>query len=178
MEKNSINEIGRRLKLSPRGIYKILKKLEKINTIKSEKIGNSIFYKINFEKEVGIKLAEFVLMQNEVNSYIKVQIEDLKGLKDIALSCVLFGSVLKVWKEAKDIDILFVLNKKNFDIFHRRIEEIKDFKPKKVHEILSTKYDLIKNIRNNDEVILDIIKTGNVLWGAEIIVEAIKYGTS
>ena len=86
-ERNSINEVGRRLGLSPGGIYKILKKLENMNVIKSEKIGNAIYHKANLEEEIGIKLAEFVLVQNELNEYTKVQSDDLKLLKEATQSC-------------------------------------------------------------------------------------------
>lgn len=177
-ERNSINGVGRKLKISPRGIYKLLKKLEKINAIKPEKIGNAIYYKVNLDDEIGIKLAEFVLVQNELNSYAKVQAEDLKPLKDITLSCILFGSVLKKGREAKDIDILLVLEKKNFKKVYNNLKEIKELKPKKIHDVMQSKEDLVKNVRKNDEVILDIIKNGKILWGAEIIVEGIKNGTS
>ncbi len=177
-ERNSINELGRKLDISPRGIYKILKKLEKNSAIKPEKIGNAIYYKVDLEEEVGIKLAEYVLVQNELNAYSKVQAEDLEKLKDLALSCVLFGSVLKKGREAKDIDILIVLEKKDFKKVHKKLEEIRLISPKKIHDVMQTKEDLAKNIRKNDEIILGIIKNGRILWGSEIIVEAIKNGTS
>jgi len=177
-ERNSINEIGRRLDISPRGIYKILKKLENINAIKPEKIGNAIYYKVNLGDEIGIKLAEYILVQNELNAYAKVQAEDLEKLKDVASSCVLFGSVLKKGREARDTDVMIILEKKDFKKVHQKLEEIRLMSPKKIHDVMQTKEDLAKNIRKNDEVVLDIIKTGEVLWGSEIIVEAIKNGTS
>ena len=177
-EKNSINGLGRRLGLSPRGIYKILKKLENMNVIKSEKIGNAIYYKVNLDDEVGAKLAEFVLVQNELNSYAKVQADDLKSLKEITQSCVLFGSVLKKGKESNDIDILLILEKDDFKKVHKSLSGIKELKPKKIHDVMMTKEDLINNLKKGDEVIADIMKTGKVLWGPETIVEAIKYGSS
>lgn len=173
-ERNSINAVGRRLGISPRGVYKILKKLEKINAIKPEKIGNGIFYRANLDEEIGIKLAEFVLAQNDLNPYAKVQAEDLEKLKPTALSCVLFGSVLKKGREARDIDVLIVLGKKDFKNVYKILEEIKEINPKKIHDIMQTKEDLAENIRKNDEVILDAITNGKVLWGSEVIVEVIK----
>lgn len=177
-EKNSINAIARRLNLSSRGAYKILKKLENIKAITPEKIGNAIYYKINFSEEIGVKLSEFVLVQNELNSYSQIQAEDLKPLKDIVLGCVLFGSVITKGKEAKDIDVLIILKKKDVSKVNSVLNKVKSLKPKKIHEVLQTKEDLINNIKKNDEVVLDIIKTGKVLFGAEIVVEAIKRGTS
>ena len=176
-ERNSINEVGRKLKLSPMGIYKILKKLEKMNAVKAEKIGNAAYYKINFDNEVGIKLAELVLVQNELNSYAKVQAEDLKPLKDSTKACVLLGSVISKGKEARDIDVFLVLEKDRFKQVHKMFDQIKEIKPKRIHDVMSTKEDLIRNIKKGDEVILEIIKTGKILWGAEIILEGIKNGS-
>ncbi len=177
-EKNSINEIGRRLELSPRGIYKVLKKLESFKAIIPEKIGNAVYYRPNLDEELSRKMAEFILMQNDLNSYAKIQAEDLKPLKDETLSCILFGSVITKGSKAGDIDILLVLEKKNFDRVHKRLSEIKEMKPKKIHDIMQAKEDLSKNIKKNDEVILEIIKNGKILWGSDIILEAIKNGTS
>jgi len=177
-ERNSINEIGKRLKLSPMGAYKILKKLEKIKAAVPEKIGQAIYYKPNFNDEVGIKLSEFVLVQNNLNPYAQMQADDLRPLRELTQSCILFGSVLAKGIDAKDIDIMIVLEKKNYPKIRDVLENIKKLKPKKIHEMVQTKEDLLKNIKKSDEVILDIIKKGKILWGAEIIVEAIKHGSS
>lgn len=177
-EKNSINEIARRLNLSPRGAYKILKKLEKIEAITPEKIGNAIYYKTNFNDEIGIKLSEFVLVQNELNPYLQVQEADLKRLRKIASACVLFGSVIEKGREANDIDVMFVIKKDGLKKLASAIKDIQVIKIKKIHRLVQTKEDLAENIKKKDKVIMSIIKTGKVLWGAEIIVEAIKNGTS
>lgn len=177
-ERNSINGLGRKLNISPRGIYKILKKLEKINAIKPENIGNAIYYKANLDDEIGFKLAELVLAQSEFNSYAKVWAEDFKKLKNSALSCVLYGSVLKAGREARDVDIIIILEKRNYKKVYKLLEEIKEITPKKVHDIMMAKEDLAKNLRKNNPAMIEMIKTGKVLWGSEIIVEGIKNGTS
>ena len=175
-EKHNINGLGRKLGISPRGIYKILKKLEKTRVITPEKIGNAIYYKANLNEQIGIKLAEFVLVQGESNTYSKVMADDLKPLDQISQSCALFGSVLKKGKEAKDIDILLVIKKEKFKEAHKILNDIKQLKPKIIHDIIMTKEDLINNIIKKDSFTLGVIKTCNILWGAEIFVEAIKNG--
>jgi DNA-binding Lrp family transcriptional regulator len=181
-ERNSINEIGRKLEISPRGIYKILKNLEEMNAIKPEKIGNAIYYKVNLDEEIGVKLAAFVLVQNELNKYAKLQAEDLKQLKDITLSCILYGSVIRKGREAKDIDVMIVLSDENYKEDYKKVyeklREISKLKPKKIHDLTLTRKDLVKGIKNKDDVIMDVIKTGKILWGSEIIVEAIKNGAA
>ena len=177
-ERNSINEIGRKLNISPPGAHKILRKLEKIKAVQPEKIGNAIYYKANLNNELGLKLAEYVLSQNELIAYAKVQADDLNSLHGIASSCILFGSVLSKGRDARDIDVMLVVEEKDFKKLHKKLEEIKEMSPKKIHDAVQSREDLVKNIRKNDEVILDIIKKGRILWGSEIIVEAIKDGTS
>jgi len=176
-ERNSINALARKLKISHTGVHKILRKLEGVKAVKPERIGNSIYYKVNLDNELGIKLAEFVLVQNELIAYAQVQEEDLKPLQGLASSCILFGSVLKKGREARDIDVMLVLEKKDFKKLYKKLEEVKEMSPKKIHDVMQSKEDLVKNIKKNDEVVLDIIKNGRILWGSGIIVEAIKNGT-
>lgn len=177
-ERNSINALARKLEISHTGVHKILRKLERVKAVKPEKIGNSIYYKVNLDEGVGIKIPEFVLAQNELSSYAKVIEEDLKILEPLTQSCILFGSVLKKGREARDIDVLLIFEKKNFKKVHQKLEEIREMKPKKIHDVMMTKEDLVKNIKKNDEVVLDIIKNGKILWGSGIIVGGIKNGTS
>ena len=178
-ERNSINQIARRLKLSPMGAYKILKKLEKANVVKAEEIGNAIYYKADLDEEIGRRLAEFVLVQNEFsNTYAKVYADDLKKLKDVALSCILYGSILKVGKEAKDVDALIIIEKKNYKKVSIKLADIQQIATKRIHDIRVTKEDLAKNLKKGNEAMSDMLKYGQVLWGADIIVEAIKNGAS
>jgi hypothetical protein len=41
-----------------------------------------------------------------------------------------------------------------------------------------TKEDLAKNIKKGNDAMIDMLRYGQVLWGADIIVEAIKNGAS
>lgn len=177
-EKNSINEIGRKLHLSPRGIYKILKKLEKTNAVQPEKIGNAVYYKVNLDNETGKKLSELVLVQNGLNKYAKVQAQDLEKLKDAALSCILYGSVIKKGREAQDIDVMIVLDDRNykhaFKKVSEKLREIRKLKPKRIHDFILTKDDLVSSMKKRDAVVMKALKTGRILWGSETIVEAVK----
>lgn len=177
-ERNSINQLGRKLGLSPRGIYKILKNLEKRGAVKPEKIGNSTYYSMNLNDEAAVKLTEYVLAQGEQNSYARVQKENLEQLKDGVLACLLFGSVLKKGREAADIDVLLVLEKRDFAETCKKLEQLRALSPKIIHDIMMTRQDLINSIRKKDELVLGIIKLGKALWGAQIVVEAIKNGTA
>jgi len=177
-ERNSINAIGRKLKISHTGAHKILKKLEGMKAVKPERIGNAVYYKANLEEDVGKKMSEFALVNKALNPFSQVLEDDFRPFKDIVSCCVLFGSVLKKGREAGDIDVMLVFEQKDFKKVMKRLDELREMKTKKIHELIQTKADLARNIRKGDKVILDIMRNGQVLWGSEVIVEAIKNGTS
>ena len=58
------------------------------------------------------------------------------------------------------------------------LEEIKFVSPKKAHDIIMAKEDLANKLRKNNPAMINMIKKGKVLWGSEIIEEAIKNGVS
>ncbi|MBI2138759.1 hypothetical protein HYU13_04170 [Candidatus Woesearchaeota archaeon] len=177
-ERNSINALGKRLHLSPMGIHKILKKLERQRVVMPENIGNSAFYHINFSEEIAEKYAELALLEKSLNPYAAAQANDLKPLQPKVSACMLFGSILTRGKEAGDIDILVVINKEQYKEVKMLLNKVQEIKPKRLHEMVQTKEDLIGNIKKNDPPILAIIQQGAVLWGAQTIVEAIKHGSS
>jgi DNA-binding Lrp family transcriptional regulator len=172
----NINQISKEVNLSPRGAYKILKKLESNKILLSEKIGNNVIYKINFENDVSLDACQFVLAENEVTPYIQTWINDLQQLKEITEMAVLFGSLLTKEKQANDVDILLVFQREKLSKVQEQIKKINQIKSKKIHAVLQTKEDLIGNIKKRDMAILEEIRTGLVLWGRNILVEAIKHG--
>ena len=174
----SINQLAKELKLSPQGAYKMAKKLEKSRILKPEPIGNAIYYRPNLDDELGRKTAELVLAYKDINSYARVQAKDFEQLKTHTVCAVLFGSVLTKAENAGDIDVLLVLTEGQLNKMHKTLMEIQSIKSKKVSEMLQTREDLVRNIKKRDAPLLDAIRTGQVLWGSEIIVEAIRNGTS
>ena len=172
----NLNQLARELHLSPGGIFKILKKLEKQNFLLDRRLGNNIFYKINYDSQDALDVCKFALTERKITPYIKVLIRDLDRLRKKTKMAILFGSVLNKEKEAKDIDILLVFNKKNLKEVENLINELDKISTKKIHAIYQTEYDLIENIKKQDNAILDEIKKGIILWGRETLVEAIKNG--
>src|SRR3989338_894670 len=177
-ERLSINTIGKRLGLSPRGAHQILKNLEKIDAIVPERIGNVIYYRPNWEGASGRKMMEFIMLRNDLSKYAQVQAEDLSPLKERTHAAVLFGSVLTKGKDAADIDVLLVYDRKNFGKVEKSLKEIRSLKAKPIHQVAQTPRDLEESIRKHDAVILNILRTGAVLWGPETLVEAIRHGAN
>ena len=177
-ERYSIRHLARELGLSPMGARKIAMKLEKAGILRFESIGTSIYYSPNLNEEIGRKVAELVLAYKDLNAYAKVQAKDLEPLRPHTLCAVLFGSVLTKAEKAGDIDVLLALEQGQLKHVHKALMEIQSIKPKKISEMVQSREDLVRNIRKRDAPLLDAIRTGQVLWGSEIIVEAILNWTS
>lgn len=172
----NINQLAKKLHISPGGMFKILKKLEGQNFLTEKKLGNNIFYKINYKSYEALDTCKFALTEKKVTSYIKVWIKDLEVLKKKTELAILFGSVLNKGREARDVDLLLVFNKRNLRDIENLIDGLNKIKSKRVHAIYQTKGDLIKNIKKQDRAILEEIRTGIILWGRGVLVEAIKDG--
>ena len=169
----SINNIAKECGLAPNGAYKILKKFEEEGILKAKKIANIKSYSINFDDEKTDNILELALMP-KLEGRIKYRLEDLKGLKEITKACILFGSYLDLKKEPHDLDILFVIDRNNFKQYKKRLAEIGDIVPAKIHDVLQTEEDLKNNISNKDKVILEILRAGIIFWGIKTIIKVIK----
>lgn len=169
----SINNIAKECGIAPNGAYKILKKLEKEGILKGKSIANIKSYTIDFANEKTTNILELALIP-ELDGKIKYRIEDLKSLKGITKSCIIFGSYTSQKKQPNDLDILFILDQDNFRGYKKKLADIKDLVPVKIHDVLQTEQDIKNNIKNNDKIILEILRNGVVLWGQKIIIEVIK----
>jgi len=116
------------------------------------------------------------LADEKQSPYIRVQINELKKLKELVKIAILFGSVLTKEKEANDIDVLLVFDEKNFSEVENKIKEINSLTNKKFHAIYQTPKDFLENIKKKDKVIISGIKTGLVLWGRDLFLEALRNG--
>lgn len=172
----NINQLARELKLSPRGAYKILKKLELQKILLSKKVGNNVIYNINFSEDLALEICQIALNEKEASPYLRTWINDLQPLKEITEMTFLFGSILTKEKQAGDVDVLLVFEKENLSKVQEQIKKINQVKSKKIHAVIQTKEDLFSNIKKRDPAILEGIRTGLILWGRNVLVEAIKYG--
>ncbi len=172
----NINQLAKKLEISPAGMFKILKKLKSQDLLTVRKTGNNIIHKINFESKDALDTCVFALTEKKTTAYVKGWIKDLERLREATDIAVLFGSILRKDKEAGDVDVLLVFNRKNFNKVEELIDNLNRIKSKRIHAIYQTKEDLIKNIKEMDKAILDEIRTGIILWGRNALVEAIKDG--
>ncbi len=171
-EPYSINQIAKECKISPNGAFKILKKFEAEGIISAKKIANIKAHSLDFENEKTRNILKLVLIP-ELEGRVKYRAEDLKKIKDIVEVCVLFGSYITKKEEPNDLDVLFIINPKNFKKFKEASEITFRTIPIKVHDVLQTKKDFASNLRINN-VSLEILKKGVVLWGQDELIEIVE----
>ena len=171
----SANSISKIMSISHVGAQKIFKRLYSSNILKFERIGKSIIYKLRLEDDYVCKLISF-LLADEANKH-KRWMEEFNELYKEGRTIVIFGSVLKNYEKANDIDIMIIENKKDEKI--RKIIDEKDkILSKKIHLIQITYPNLMGNIKKKNKTIIDIIKNSIILYGQERYVNLMKNVTS
>ncbi len=172
LELVNINQISKKLNISVGSGFKILKDLEKNNIAMSSNLGNAKFYQINLKNEETIKWCEILLLEERRNlkGYSKIYAEEIQKFERAEL-IILFGSVLGN-KDFNDVDVLFITNKpKEVTKFCLNLSKVRT---KPVVPLILKKEDFIKEIKNNKEVVLNILKAGIVLKGESVFSEVLK----
>ncbi|MDD5192696.1 MAG: hypothetical protein PHH54_04235 [Candidatus Nanoarchaeia archaeon] len=174
-ESYSINRIAKECKLAPNGALKILRKFEKEGILDFENIGNMKSYSLNFEDEKTKNILRLALIP-ELKARLKYRAEDLKHLKEFTEACIIFGSYADLRKEPNDIDLFFIVKNKKFNDYKKESPLVYKTMPIKVHDILQTNKDVAENLKKKDKVIIEILKTGIILWGYDKIINIIENG--
>ncbi|MBL7056632.1 hypothetical protein ISS07_06990 [Candidatus Woesearchaeota archaeon] len=168
------NNITKVVQISHVGAQKILKKLRRANILISKTIGKGIFYKVNLENDYVRQLITF-LLAHEANNHIRWK-EEFKELFVQGRIILIYGSAIRNYSQAKDIDLMLVLKEtERVDAFLKKKQTIL---PKKLHTIKLRKKDLLNNVKNRNESMIEIVKNAVVLFGQEQYVQIIKNVTS
>jgi len=171
---HTITTLAKDLKLSRVGIWKILKKLESDDYIKLISIGNgkttTSIIKINLdnvlvEKSLILYLTEEALEQ-------KRWVSNFNDLEKKVEFSILYGSILYSPKDAKDIDIINISNKKKFVEIQKTIDKTQKIQLKKIHALNFTQEEFRKELKN--PAFIDAIKKGVILFGQENFVKFMK----
>lgn len=153
MNRYTIRNIAKELKLSPAGVYTIVKKLEKSSILISEKLGTGLFYEINFKNKAAEYIALVVLLK-----YNDVEGIDIKDIQD----------------EIK----LALFDNKNLLIVTDNVGHVEDFcsKFKDINAVVLNEEGFIEKIKLKDKRILQILNQGNAIYGEKYFIEIIKSG--
>jgi len=166
------NNLSKILEISHAGVQKLLKRLSNQNILIHKSIGKAIIYKINLKDDFVQKLITF-LLADEAQKYLRWK-DEFKELNKNRRIVMLYGSAIKNYVNAKDIDIMVIMKNEDEKEVQNILKEKEKILPKKLHAILLTKKDLLDNVNKNDKVILDIIKNAIIIYGQEHYVEVMK----
>ncbi len=170
------NSLSKLLGISRVGSMKLLKKLLNKNILKDRIIGKSIVYKLNLEDDYIRKLIAF-LLANEADSFKRWKDEFRELFKGERI-VMLYGSAIKNYEKARDIDIMIVMEKEEYKEASRAIIKRQKFLSKKIHSMELTTDDFLKNLQEKQKSIINIVKDAIVLYGQDKYVEAIRNVTS
>ena len=170
------NSISKILGISHVGAQKIFKRLYNNNIVTSKKIGKSIIYKLNLDNDYASRLIAFLLIEEADN--FKRWKDEFKQLFKKNRIMLMFGSAIKDYSKARDIDIMAVIDKKDVKEVGNILKEKQKILPKNIHAIKLTHNDMLKNIKNKNKAIVGIIKNAIAIYGQDRYVEIMKNVTS
>ena len=170
------NSISKILAISHVGAQKIFKRLLQENVVISKTIGKSITYKLNFSNDYVINLVAF-LLADEANKFKRWK-EEFKELFKKNRIIMLFGSAIKNYAHANDIDLMIVLENKEVNEINNILKKKEEILPKKLNTLKLTSQDLLKNLKKKDRAFVDIIKNAIILYGQDKYVGILKNVTS
>ena len=170
------NSISKILNISHVGAQKIFKRLLQENVVISKTIGKSITFKLNFSNDYVANLVTF-LLADEANKFKRWK-EEFKELFKKDRIVMLFGSTVKDYSHAHDIDLMIVLENKEVKEVNAVLKKKEEILPKKLHSIKLNHQDLLENLKKKDKAFVDIIKNAIILYGEDRYVEILKNVTS
>ena len=155
--------ISSKVGLSHVGAFKILKKLEQKEIVKSKLVGRARIYSLNLENPLTLMELETILTIEALQH--KRWIEEFKQLEGKVKFVVLFGSILRNEQSGRDIDLLVVADKGNYKFVRKIIDERNRVLNKPIQLIFQTPDNFKFDLKRKYKVSIEIIKTGVVLIG-------------
>ena len=166
------NSLSKTIGITQVGTMKILKRLEKASVMTSKRIGKSLVYKINVSGDFAQRVVGFVLA-NESSDYERWK-EEFKPVYKLSKTVLFYGSASRNYPSSRDIDLMIIQDKDNMKETSNVLQEIQSLLPKKIHAIQATRDDLIKNLKNHNEAMIEIVKTAIVLHGYDEYMEVLN----
>ena len=172
---NSYN-IKDKIGLSNAGSLKLLRSLHEKNLLTSNKMGNAIFYKPNLENNYLLKCMELIFLDHsDLSSFVKGWIYDLDSLAPYTKAVLLFGSILKKGKEAKDVDVCIILKKsEDYGQLQVMVNQMNKSNRLKIHPLFLTEKVFEQKLKEKDKPLVEIVKSCVVVHGQELFVEVLK----
>lgn len=169
-------ELAERLKITRQAVWKLLKKLIGEEIIISRQLGSrqkSInLFSLNLKNPLSKKTLSLILTKEAMeNGRWMGNFSELEKMSNFVL---LFGSILTNPKQANDIDILVISERKYFRKIQENILEIQKVQSKKIRAIELTNEEFFKELKNKNKAYLDALKKGVILFGQENFIDEME----
>ncbi|HLC84990.1 MAG TPA: hypothetical protein VJH22_04310 [Candidatus Nanoarchaeia archaeon] len=161
--------LSKQVGMTPRGALKALKNLELIGLVKGRPFGRAIIYKLIYNEHAR-KLLPLLLFEEAQTA--SRWVKDFEGFKARAL--IIFGSAIR-GKGHNDVDLMILIDQKDYDLVQKQVEEKNALLVKPIHPVWQTRNDLERNLKKSDPVLVEMLKSGLVLKGQELIAEALAH---
>lgn len=166
------NSISKILKISHVGAQKIFKRFLQENLVVNKKIGKSIIYKPKLDDNYVSQLIAF-LLADEANTFKRWK-EEFNELFKKDRIVAIYGSAIKNYAQARDIDIMIVVEKKDIKEVNKILKKKEEILPKKLHSIKLTHQDLLENLKKKNKAMVGIVKNAIILDGQNEYVGILK----
>lgn len=170
------NNIRKKIQISNAGSLKLLRNLKEKNILTGKKMGKAIFYNVNLKNDYILKLLELIFLDHRnLSSFAKGWIHDLRSFSQTTKAVFLFGSILRKGKNARDVDVCFILKShKDYSKLQSKVEDINKKNRLKIHPLYLTEKDFEKKLKGKDKPLVDMVKNCAVVHGENLFVEVLK----
>lgn len=161
-------------------INRALKRLSEKKILLGDKKGNATFYKPRLDNPYVIKLLELIFTDNsDQSNYVKGWIQNLQQFNSEVKVLLIFGSILTKGKNARDVDVCFVLKSyNNYGKVEQKIKELNKIHKLKIHPFHITEKDFIRKLKESDKPLINMVRNCAVVHGQETFVRIVKNVTS
>ena len=172
---HTITSIGKGLGMTRSGIWKVLAKLKKENyiTLETTEEKSLLIPKLNLRNELLEKYLNFALSK-EAKEHER-WIFNFTEAKEHVSFFILYGSVLKSYAKAKDLDVIGIIpDRKSFKKLHESLDKIQKSESKRIHTINFTESEFREELLKPNKAFVEAVKKGVVLFGQEEFIKFMK----
>ena len=173
---HTISSIGKEVGMTRSGTWKVLKRLEHEKYIIMKSTGKKtslVVPKLNLKNDLLDKYISLGLSREAMDS--ERWIFNFKDVKEHVSFFILYGSVLKSYAKAKDIDVIGIIpDRKSFKKLHESLDKIQKSESKRIHSINFTQSEFREELLKPNKAFIDAVKEGVVLFGQEEFIKFMK----
>jgi len=157
----SINQASRLSGVGVATAHRALKRMEASNEVLKERVGTSLLYRPNLRNVTALKYCELSSIERRklVLSKNPAVTAGILGLKDVADSVVLFGSVARGEHNPNDVDLLLLFARR------RHVSGIEKAMPPKFSPIYMSFGEFSQKLKSGEKLMAGILKDAVVVSG-------------